>query len=235
MNENLKRYGVILASGVGSRYNSDIPKQFIKIAGKTVMEHTIEVFENSQYIDEIILVITPEYRHVAENILMKNNYKKVAKLLNGGATRKESSFIAISSIPDEEADVLIHDCARPFLSQRVIKDCVNALEKYQAIDVAIPSADTIIKVKDGLIESIPNRAELRRAQTPQCFKLSLIKKAHELSKDDNNFTDDCGLVVKYNLADVYVVDGDGENIKITYPEDIFMADKLFQLKSSINQ
>lgn len=233
MNNDLKRYGVILASGVGSRYNSDIPKQFIKIAGKTVMEHTIEVFENSQYIDEIILVITPEYRHVAENILMKNNYKKVSKLLNGGATRKDSSYIAISSIDDTEADVLIHDCARPFLSERVIKDCIEALDKYQAIDVAIPSADTIIKVKEGIIDSIPNRSELRRGQTPQCFKLSLIKRAHELSKNDNNFTDDCGLVVKYDLADVFVVDGDGENIKITYPEDIFMADKLFQLKSSL--
>ena len=231
MSEDLKNYGIILASGTGSRYNSDIPKQFIKIAGKTVLEHTIEVFENAVDIDEIILVITPDYRHVAENLLLKNNYKKVTKLLNGGETRKDSSYIAITSINDDEANVLIHDCARPFLSQRIIKDCVKALETYQAVDVASPSADTIIKVKDGVIDSIPNRSELKRGQTPQCFKLSLIKKAHEMSAGDNNFTDDCGLVNKYNLADVYVVDGEGENIKITYPEDIFMADRLFQIRS----
>ena len=87
----LKNYGIILASGTGSRYNSDIPKQFIKIAGKTVLEHTVEIFENSDKIDEIILVITPDYRHIAENILLRNNFKKITKLLNGGATRKDSS------------------------------------------------------------------------------------------------------------------------------------------------
>lgn len=229
----LKTYGIILASGTGSRYNSDIPKQFIKIAGKTVLEHTVEIFENSDKIDEIILVITPDYRHIAENILLRNNFKKITKLLNGGATRKDSSYIAISSIEDEEANVLIHDCARPFLTEQIIDDCVKALDKYSAVDVAIPSADTIIKVKDGIIDGIPDRASLMRGQTPQCFKLSLIKKAHEMSKGDNNFTDDCGLIVKYNLADVYVVAGSGENIKITYPEDIFMADRLFQIRSAI--
>lgn len=229
----LKNYGIILASGTGSRYNSDIPKQFIKIAGKTVLEHTVEIFENSDKIDEIILVITPDYRHIAENILLRNNFKKITKLLNGGATRKDSSYIAISSIEDEEANVLIHDCARPFLTEQIIDNCVKALDKYSAVDVAIPSADTIIKVKDGIIDGIPDRASLMRGQTPQCFKLSLIKKAHEMSKGDNNFTDDCGLIVKYNLADVCVVAGSGENIKITYPEDIFMADRLFQIRSAI--
>ena len=112
------------------------------------------------------------------------------------------------------------------MTETILSDCVKALEKYSAVDVAIPSADTIIKVNNDTIDSIPNRAELQRGQTPQCFKLSLIKKAHELSKGDNNFTDDCGLIVKYNLAEVYVVAGSGENIKITYPEDIFMADRI---------
>lgn len=214
-----KNYGIILASGSGSRYGADIPKQFVKIAGKTILEHTIEIFEKSQNIDEIIIVITPEYRIKAEDVLLKNNYKKISKILNGGETRKESSYIGISSIEDEDANVVIHDCARPFLSQRIIDDCVNALKKYDAIDVAIPSADTIIKIKDNIIEDIPERATLRRGQTPQCFKLSLIKKAHELSKNDKNFTDDCGLIVKYNLGKVFVVEGDTENIGLKELKD----------------
>lgn len=227
----MKNYGIILASGMGSRYGSDIPKQFVKIAGKTVMEHTLDVFEKSDKIDEIILVVTPAYRHIVENILLKNNYKKIRKVLNGGETRKESSSIALTSITDEEANVIIHDCARPFLSARIIDDCVKALAEYDAVDVAVPSADTIIKTKGDIIESIPDRAELLRGQTPQCFKLSLIKKAHKLAENDSNFTDDCGVIVKYGLAKVFVVKGDVENIKITYPSDIFLADRLFQIRS----
>lgn len=229
----MKNYGIILASGLGSRYKSDIPKQFVKIAGKTILEHTLDVFEKSKYIDAIILVITPDYRQKAEEILLKNNYKKLVKLLNGGDTRKESSCIGVSSINDKEANVLIHDCARPFLSERIIKDCIDALEQYDAVDVAIPSADTIIKVNNNIIYNIPDRRFLMRGQTPQCFKLSIIKQAHELSANDPNFTDDCGLVVKYGLGKVYIVNGDMENIKITYPSDIFMADRIFQVRSTL--
>ena len=228
----MKNYAIILASGSSNRYGGEIPKQFVKIAGKTVFEHTIEIFEKVNEIDSVIVVTNPIYRHTAEELILKNKFKKVIKLLNGGETRKESSSIGVSSIDDEEANVLIHDCARPFLSPKIIKNCVEALKKYDAIDVAIPSADTIIKTKDDFIESIPDRKYLKRGQTPQCFKLSLIKKAHELSQGDDNFTDDCGLIVKYNLAKVYVVEGDGENIKITYPEDIYMADRLFQVRSA---
>lgn len=233
MTDKIKNYGIILASGSGSRYGSDIPKQFIKIAGKTILEHTIEIFEKAPEIDEISVIITPEYRHVAENILLKNKYKKVTRLLNGGETRKDSSYIGINSIDDTEANVLIHDCARPFLTQKIITECVEALKTYSAIDVAIPATDTVIEVENGIISDIPDRSKLKRGQTPQCFKLSLIKKAHELSKNDKKFTDDCGLIVKYNLADVFVVDGDVENIKVTYPSDIFMADRLFQIRSSM--
>jgi 2-C-methyl-D-erythritol 4-phosphate cytidylyltransferase len=227
----MKTYGIILASGSGNRYGGDIPKQFVKVAGKTVFEHTISIFEEADDIDEIIVVVTPEYRFFAEELILKNRCKKVTKLLNGGASRRESSSIGVFSIKDEEAKVVIHDCARPFLSQRIIKDCVKALEKYDAVDVAIPSADTIIKINGDIIESIPERKFLQRGQTPQCFKLSVIKKAHELAKDNDDFTDDCGMIVGYQLGDVYVVKGDGENIKITYPEDIYMADRLFQMRN----
>lgn len=225
----MKIYAIILASGVGSRYNSDKPKQFEKIGGKTILEHTIEIFDNS-IVDAIIVIITPEYRFLCEKILKKNNYKKDIKILNGGATRKESSYIGVSSISDDEAKVIIHDCARPFLSNRIINDCVSALDKYDAIDVAIPSADTIITVDGSIIKNIPDRKLLMRGQTPQCFKLSLIRKAHELCKNDDNFTDDCGMIVKNNLSKVYVVNGENENIKITYPSDIYIADKIFQFK-----
>lgn len=232
MDKILKNYAIILASGTGTRYSNETPKQFVKIAGKTVLEHTIELFEKNSLIDFIVVVITPEYRSAAEEIITKNGYKKIYKLVNGGETRKKSSYLGISSIEEDEANLIIHDCARPFLSQKIIEDCIKALGTYSAVDVAIPTADTIIKVNGNIIDNIPERRFLKRGQTPQCFKLSLIKKAHELSIEDSNFTDDCGLIVKYGLGNVFVVEGDNDNIKITYPSDIYLADRIFQLKNS---
>jgi len=230
----MKNYGIILASGTGNRYENELPKQFNKLAGKTILEHTIDVFESDDNINEIIIVITPEYRDLCENILIKNNYKKISKLLNGGITRQQSSEIAITSIKDNnDANVIIHDGARPFVTHKIINDCVKALTKYDAIDVAIPAVDTIIETKNNFVTNIPNRASLQYGQTPQCFKLGIIKQAHELAKKENaKFTDDCGIVVKYNLANIFVVLGDINNIKITYPVDIYIADKIFQLKHS---
>lgn len=230
----MKNYGIILASGTGNRYENELPKQFNKLAGKTILEHTIDVFESDDNIHEIIVVITPEYRDLCESILIKTNYKKISKLLNGGITRQQSSEIAITSIKDNnDANVIIHDGARPFVTHKIINDCIKSLTKYDAIDVAIPAVDTIIETKNNFVTNIPNRASLQYGQTPQCFKLGIIKQAHELAKKENTkFTDDCGMVVKYNLAKIFVVLGDINNIKITYPVDIYIADKIFQLKHS---
>ena len=225
----MKNYAIILASGNGSRYGKEIPKQFVKIADKTIFEHAVNAFENAKDIDSIVIVINSKYRTIAENILLENNYKKVIKLINGGETRKESSYNGISSIKEDEANVLIHDCARPFVNQKIISDCIEALKTYNAVVPVIQTSDTIYEIgQNNIINNIPNRNHLRRAQTPQCFKLSLIKKAHELSKDNENYTDDCGLVIKNNLTDIYVVEGSIENIKITYPNDITIAEMILK-------
>lgn len=216
----MKNYAIILASGTGKRFQSDLPKQFAKINGKTILEYSIETFEKSAFIDKIIVVIAPDYKNLATEIIQNNGYKKMAKIINGGKERKDSSYIGVNAVEDNEANVFIHDCARPFVSEDIIKRCAQALNKYIAVAPAIKSSDTIITVKYDLITSIPPRDTIMRIQTPQCFRLSLIKKAHELSKDDNDFTDDCGLVLKHNLTDIHIVEGAENNIKITYPQDI---------------
>ena len=144
----------------------------------------------------------------------------------GGKERKDSSFIGINSITDNEAKVLIHDCARPFVSQKIISDCVAKLDKYDAVCTAIPSVDTVFEIQNDIIKNIPDRKSLMRAQTPQGFKLSVIKNAHAMSVKDANFTDDCGLVVKYNLCEVGIVIGSEDNLKITYPDDLYIAEKI---------
>ena len=145
-------YAVILASGKGERFGSEVPKQFIKICGKTILEHSVEIFEQNNKIDKIIVVITPEYEQKAKDILSK--YKKICKILCGGKTRKESSYIGINSIEEEEANVLIHDCARPFLTQNVLNNCIEELEHQKAVTVAVPTTDTIIEVKENYIKNI---------------------------------------------------------------------------------
>jgi len=226
-----KIYGIILAGGSGERLGFDIPKQFVKIAGKTVIEHTIDIFERHPLIDHIIIVVNPDFRFLMEEILLKNNYKKVIKILNGGITRRESSYIGISSIEEDDAIVLIHDAVRPFVNERIINESIEAAKKYGAVDVAIPSVDTIIKVDDDMfIEDIPPRRYMMKGQTPQSFRLSLIREAHEKVKEEK-VTDDCSLIVKGGFGKVYVVRGEERNIKLTYPEDIFLMERIFQLKT----
>ena len=230
----MKNYAIILAGGAGERSGLDIPKQFVKIAGKTVLEHTLDVFQNNVNIDEIIIVTNKSYINFVQEIVKKNNMNKVSDIVAGGKTRQASSNIGLNCIKDNDAKVLIHDAVRPFVSKRIIDECIEALDKYKAVDVAITSADTIIKVDSGsVIETIPERKTLRRGQTPQAFDLRTIKEAHKLACECDNIsvTDDCGLILKFSLADVYVVKGDDSNIKITYPIDISIADKLFQLKN----
>ncbi len=231
----IQTYAIILSAGKGIRCNTDIPKQFIKVAGKTILEHTIDIFEKSKKINKIIIVTHPQYHHQCENIILNNNYKKVIKILNGGFTRQESSYIGISSIPEKKSNILIHEAVRPLLSEKIINDCIKALKKYDAVDVAIENTDTIIKTnnKNEIIE-IPQRHQMLKGQTPQAFKLETIKKAHQLAVKEKftNVTDDCGLIMKYKLCSIFVVHGDINNIKITYNDDIFLLDKLFQTKTT---
>lgn len=224
----MKTIAIILASGTGSRFGDKLPKQFTKIGDKTLLEISVEAFIGTDRVDEIILVITPEYISLAKEIVKKNNYQKVTKIIGGGEIRKDSSYMGVCAVEEDEANVLIHDCARPLISEKIINDCIDAMSEHDAAAVAIPSTDTMIEVKDGIITNIPKRENLMRIQTPQCFKLSVIKKAHELSKNDKDFTDDCGLVVKHGLCDIYIITGERSNIKITYPEDIYFAENFIK-------
>lgn len=227
----MKNIAVILAGGIGERMKAGQPKQFLKIAGKPIIEHTLYTFQHNTAIDEIIVMITPGYSESVSEIT--NKFDKVTSVLEGGETRNDTTKIAINSISGE-AKVLMHDAVRPFISHKVINACIEALDTHDAVDVAIGATDTIIEVKDGTIKDIPNRGNLRRGQTPQGFKLSTIKKAYEIAASDDAFqaTDDCGVVVKYlPEVPVLVIEGEESNIKVTHPLDATIADKLFQIQS----
>ena len=151
-----KNIAVILAGGVGSRTGLGTPKQFFKVAGKTVIEHTVNVFENHHLIDEIAIVTNPLYNREIEEMVIRNKWKKVKKILSGGKERYESSLAAINAYADDpECCLIFHDAVRPLISNSVIDDVVEALKTYNAVDVAVPATDTIIQVdKEGkVIES----------------------------------------------------------------------------------
>jgi ribitol-5-phosphate 2-dehydrogenase (NADP+) / D-ribitol-5-phosphate cytidylyltransferase len=228
----MKNIAIILGAGDGLRFNRKIPKIFVKIAGREIICHTIEKFEKHKKIDEIVLVVRKDLIKKCKDLISKENFKKVSKIVSGGKTRQESSYSGLKASFNENCqNILFHDAVRPFVSHRVISDVLKKLGSFSAVSVAIPSSDTLVEVdKKGIIKRIPDRKNVLREQTPQGFRLSVIKKAHEMALREGlkRSTDDCSLVLKYNLSDVFVVRGEEKNIKITYPNDIYLAEKILK-------
>lgn len=234
----MKTFAVILSGGSGTRFGEETPKQLSKLGGKTIIEHTIKVFQSSVLIKGIVIVTRKEEKILLSEIC--KNFSKVIKIVCGGMTRSDSSkagLIALEGVAEPDDNVLIHDAVRPFVSESILQRCVAALIHSKAIDVVIPSNDTVVEIvsknnKNQLL-SIPNRSSLRRGQTPQGFKYSLIKKAYEKIKqyEYSFFTDDCSVFMKiYPNEPIICVDGEESNIKITQPQDIHIADKLLQIR-----
>ncbi len=229
----MKNIAIILAGGIGGRVGHDEPKQFIKVAGKMIIEHTIEVFQKNSRIDEIFIVGNSGYMEIIKNLTIKNKFSKVKKFIKGGAERSDSTIAAINAA-DEEANLLFHDAVRPFVNDRIIDDCIDALKTYNAVAVGTTPTDTVHEVSNSFISNIPDRSKLRSAQSPQAFKLSTIKHAFEIALKDPFFkaTDECGVVKKYVPKEkIYAIIGETINFKITYKEDLHLAEVLLQMRS----
>ena len=216
---------VVLAGGIGSRVGGDVPKQFLELEGRAVIEYSVDAFEQSEGIDEIALVIHPDWMDHMRVILRRNPWRKVRRLLPGGKERHLSSLHAIEAYAGESGDtnLLLHDAARPWVSAEIVGHVVTALQHHEAVAVGIPSTDTVWEVSDGIVRSVPERKRMWLAQTPQAFRLPLIHEAYRRAMTDPQFqaTDDCGVVLRY-MPDVSicVVEGDVTNKKITTPKDI---------------
>lgn len=221
----MKNIALILASGTGERSGLEKPKQFFEIGGKTLLEHSINAFSTHKQIDEIITVAHPDFLEQTKKITGER------RVIVGGLTRQESSYNGVFAIDDsDQTNILIHDAVRAFLTHDIISACIEGLKSYQAVCTATETSDTILETNEnGKITNVPNRKYLRLAQTPQCFKLGLIKKAHKLALEQNlTVTDDCGLILANNLAEIHIVQGSPSNKKITYPEDLKFAQWLFE-------
>ncbi|MDL7422707.1 bifunctional cytidylyltransferase/SDR family oxidoreductase [Escherichia coli] len=236
----MKNIAVILSGGMGSRFGGTLPKQFTKLAGKAVIEYTVEAFEKSLNIDEIIIVSHPSYVDLIWKFVKKKQWEKVTKVFNGGKERFDSTYSALQGLEGEDnnSNILLHDAVRPLINESIINNCIDALRNFEAVDVVIPSADTLVEVyDDGCISNIPNRAIMRRGQTPQAFKLGTLKQAYQraINAQRFSFTCDCG-VVRSMVPGVRVatVVGAESNMKVTHPIDLFIAEKLLQEANKIS-
>ncbi len=228
----MRTVAVVLAAGSGQRFGAAVPKQLLPLAGRTLLEHSVAAFEQAPGVDAILVVVAPGQRGQVRTLLEGGGYRKLAGVIEGGLARPDSTRRAIAELGPGECDVLFHDAARPLVDQETIAACVGALRTHRAVGVAVPTSDTIVVVHDGIMTSMPHRDTLRRCQTPQGFRLSVIRQAHELALADPAaaglpHTDDCGVVLRY-LPDVpvAVVPGSERNIKVTYPGDLSVAEAL---------
>lgn len=225
---------LILAGGSGSRLDPSTPKQFLHLRGKPLLVHTLEKFQSHPHIDAIILVTHAEFVLRTKELIKPFSLTKLEKILPGGRTRQESSAIGVAAASGNFKNILIHDAARPFVSEDHIDSLLDKLQHFSAVNMTVPVTDTIARLGDNeLVVEIPDRSQLRRVQTPQGFRLSVISEAHRLAQqdNDNSATDDCSLVLKYNLAPIANVTGHPNNIKVTSPIDLVIASQILDLEN----
>src|SRR5512142_519518 len=227
----MRMVAVVLGGGTGQRLGAGMPKQLLTLGGQTLIERCVAAFEAAPGVDEILVVMARGYTGQVRELVA--GYQKVIAVIEGGTTRPESTRTALAEIAESssgsDCGVLLHDAARPLVDQKIIAGCVAALEVHDAAGVAVPASDTMVITENGVMHSVPPRERLFRCQTPQCFRLSVIAKAHELAAADPDFapTDDCGVVLRYLPGTpVHIVPGSERNMKITYPQDLAVAEAL---------
>lgn len=222
----------VLAGGVGSRMDLGLPKQFYKLAGKTVLEHAVEAFESHAGVDRIVIVMHGDYVERARELVAQNGWQKVVGVIAGGTTRFGSSEAAIRFFADADGDakLLLHDGARPLVSRAVIDRVLEALDSYAAVNVGLMPKDTIVEVdSQGLVVAVPERSRLSAVQTPQGFRLGVIRLAYELAGSDDSFTDDCGVVARMlPEVPIKVVAGEARNQKLTVREDLVFFENMLK-------
>ncbi|MDK2871706.1 MAG: ribitol-5-phosphate 2-dehydrogenase / D-ribitol-5-phosphate cytidylyltransferase [bacterium] len=232
-----KVHALILAGGEGKRLGSEIPKQFLKLKDRTILEWAIMPFEKSENVDEIVVVVNKRFLDFAKELLGIKKYRKLKSITCGGKTRQESSKLGLDTISEEDGIVLIHDAVRPFVFKEDIENLLSALRVFKAVTLSTPVKETVALVSEResfVVEDIPPRERLFTINTPQGFYISLIKEAHRRAVDDGFFDapDDCSLILKYFKEEkVHLIPGTPINVKITYPIDLKIAEVLLSEKA----
>jgi 2-C-methyl-D-erythritol 4-phosphate cytidylyltransferase len=224
----MKITAIIAAAGYGTRMHTPGGKQFLELAGKPILQHTLEIFSGCDAIDEIVLTVNPDDLDKAKSFVRQNNFTKVIAVVPGGKERQNSVYNALLQVHEDTNIVLVHDGARPLVTKELIVRIASEIKIDDAVIPGVPVKDTTKTVKDGIVQNTLDRKSLMSIQTPQAFRFKLLKEAYErgrrtgyLATDDARFIERLGHKVK-------VVPGSYENIKITTPEDIIIAEAIIQ-------
>ena len=228
--EKQKYTAIVLAAGSGKRMNSKVHKQYLIIQDRPVLYYSLKAFEDSA-VDEIVLVVGKgEEKFCRKEIVDKYGISKVKAIVEGGKERYHSVFEGLKQTSDADY-VLIHDGARPFVNQDIIRRCMQEVQKYQACVVGMPVKDTIkIADEEGYAKQTPDRKNVWMIQTPQTFSYALIYEAYEemLKTEDTAITDDAMVLERIKGKKSKLIEGSYRNIKITTPEDLLIADVYLQ-------
>ena len=219
----MKTTAIIVAAGSGSRFNSETPKQFLEIMGKPIVVHAIERFDAAPSVDAIVLVLGKD--HVAKFDL--SHLKKVTAIVAGGDSRSRSVLNGFDAVPSNTEIVAVHDGARPLVTVDEIERTIAKAKQTGAACLVAPVTDTIKSIQGDEIAATLDRSQMRRALTPQVFKIEVLRKAFEDVELDNNVTDECYLVEKLGHP-ISIVEGSSRNIKITHEEDLLLAEALMK-------
>jgi len=222
---------IIVSAGRGIRMGTEVAKQYLPLGGRPILYHTLAVFDKLSFIDRIFVVVRDDERsYCRKKVIDPFNFKKNIEILSGGTDRQDSVYNGLLAAELEDSLVIIHDGVRPFVPPELIGVCVSIARDTGACVPGIPAGDTLKKVdKTGKIEQTIPRNSVWQVQTPQVFRYSLIREAHEKARQEGfRATDDSQLVERVG-GSVKIVNGSRYNMKITDPEDLIIADAILKI------
>jgi 2-C-methyl-D-erythritol 4-phosphate cytidylyltransferase len=225
----MKTIAIIPSGGVGSRFLSSIPKQYVKVLGKELIVYTLEVFQKCKLVDEIIIAAQSEYFDLLNNLKQKYNINKISKIIEGGKERQNSVNNALNNCSLSNDDlVVVHDAARPLLSQTLLEKAIRLANKSDSVVVAIKAKDTLLKGNNNKVENYIDRNSIYYVQTPQIFKYKILNEAFEIANKTNFLATDESMLVKNIGIDVNILEGDSTNFKITTKSDLELFEKIIK-------
>lgn len=227
----MKNFAIIAAAGNGERFCDSKSKMLVPLLDKPLLSYTLERFEESEKIDEVVLVIRSQDRNLIEKeIFERKNYIKVKTIITGGSTRQESVYNGLKAIKEEDGIVCIHDGARPLLKKWMIDETIKMVPFFDGIILAVPIVETVkkINIPEMIVEKTVNREMLWVAQTPQTFRLEKIKKYYQKAMEENIQVTDDSTLLEYYGGKVAIVRGSEDNIKITTKVDLLLAEVIMR-------